>query len=138
MTRSVRRWPMQTALAGLSFAVLGGLHLAPATAQWADSTITGQVPRGKTTGLKRYVFYDSRGCRGMPPPVWTVDPKPKLGTVVEFKGSMKLPNGPCPSAEMPYLEIRYTAGSVAGEDRFRLYVNDGVSFTPIPVIVNVR
>lgn len=137
--KTFARMPGGKALIALAMVVLviGTLPSIEALA-FGTQPITGQVARGKMAVLRRFFLYEPSACHGVAPPPWRVDPKPQFGTVAEFSGSMKLPNGPCPNVEMPYLELRYTAGNQAGQDKFTLFVSDGDEFTRIAVILTVR
>lgn len=67
-----------------------------------------------------------------------VRPDPRLGSLVFKEGEEEHPELGCKSDKIPFTAVLYKAGSMAGDDKFTLYVSDGWDMQAIKVMVHVR
>ena len=113
-------------------------HLFSVAAAYAfgNEKIVKTVGVNSSVLVRNFYIYNSNGCRSLPPP--SVDPRtPQLGEIQTKVVEIKPKSGPC-GIDFKYqaLRVTYKSGSVAGTDRFTLYVYSN-GFTPIPVEIKV-
>ena len=104
---------------------------------FSTNKITRNISTNSRVIIQNYLTYDISPCRSKAAPA--VDPRtPELGKVSVSIVQRKFNNGPCgPNFDYNALQVIYESGSVAGIDRFILYVSNGHGFTPVPVEIRV-
>jgi len=101
-----------------------------------NDKITRTVGLNQSVHIRNFIVYDERACRSVSPP--SIDPRtPQLGEIKTKIIDRTLSNGPC-GKDFKYqaLSVTYKAGSVAGTDKFILYVYLN-GFIPIPIEIIV-
>jgi hypothetical protein len=79
------------------------------------------VRRGQTVviyNVRAYKTYPT--CMSIPPVPVDVWPRPQLGAIATSPGAMVGP-GPCGAGPYAIQTVTYTAGPIAGAERFQLY-----------------
>ncbi len=100
--------------ASLIFTVIGSLPTQASESRW---TVKMVIKKGETKKIQNMTYYRKRTCEWHEkPPVPTIRGKVKLGKITYRKGisSPKV----CPNEKINSNIADYTAGQVAGRDKF--------------------
>lgn len=99
---------------GLVFAIFGVLNAEASESRW---TVKKTIKKGETVKIQNMIFYRKRTCEWhKKPTVPTIRGKVKFGKVTYRKGILS-PEA-CPKEKINSTIADYTAGQVAGKDRF--------------------